>query len=59
VPESPRDTIVQRVRCLQDFLDWAHHHHVKIAEAHVFAEGKIRPLQDGDNLYAEQCLLAI
>jgi methionine biosynthesis protein MetW len=44
---------------LQDFLDWVHQHRVKIAQAHVFAEGHIRPMQDGDNLYAEQCLLVL
>lgn len=53
------DTPNIHLLCLQDFLDWVHQHHVKIAEAHVFAEGKIRPMQDGDNLYAQQCLLVV
>lgn len=44
---------------LQDFLDWIHEHRVKVAEAHVFAEGRIRPMQEGDNLYAEQCLFVV
>lgn len=53
------DTPNIHLLCLQDFLDWVQHHHVKVAEAHVFAEGKIRPMRDGDNLYAEQCLLIV
>lgn len=53
------DTPNIHLLCLQDFLDWVHQHHVKIAQAHVFAEGRTRPMQDGDNLYAEQCLLLV
>ena len=53
------DTPNIHLLCLQDFLDWVHQHHVTIAQAHVFAEGHIRPMQDGDNLYAEQCLLVL
>ena len=53
------DTPNIHLLCLQDFLDWVHQHQVKVAEAHVFAEGKVRPMQEGDNLYAEQCLLVV
>ena len=53
------DTPNIHLLCLQDFLDWVHQHHVNIAQAHVFAEGHTRPMQDGDNLYAEQCLLLV
>ncbi len=53
------DTPNIHLLCLQDFLDWVQQHKVKVAEAHVFADGHIRPMRDGDNLYAEQCLLVV
>lgn len=53
------DTPNIHLMTLQDFLDWVEQNRVKVAEAHVFAEGGIRPMQDGDNLYAEQCLLVV
>lgn len=53
------DTPNIHLMTLQDFMDWVQQHKVKIAEAHVFADGKIRPMQEGDNLYAEHCLLVV
>lgn len=59
LPYRWHDTPNIHLLCLQDFLDWVHHHRVKVAEAHVFAEGKVRAMQEGDNLYAQQCLLVV
>lgn len=53
------DTPNIHLMCLQDFLDWVQQHRVKVQQAHVYADGQIRPLRDGDNLYAEQCLLVL
>ncbi len=53
------DTPNIHLLCLQDFLDWVKQQKVKIAEAHVLADGEVRPMRDGDNLYAEQCLLVV
>lgn len=59
LPHRWYDTPNIHLLTLQDFLDWVQHNHVKIAEAHVFADGGIREMKDGDNLYAEQCLLVV
>ena len=59
LPFRWHDTPNIHLLCLQDFLDWVHQHRVKVAEAHVFAEGKVRKMQEGDNLYAQQCLLVV
>lgn len=53
------DTPNIHLLCLQDFLDWVQHHRVRIVQAHVFAGGRTRAMQDGDTLYAEQCLLMV
>jgi methionine biosynthesis protein MetW len=44
---------------LQDFLEWAKASKVRIVEAHVMAESRVRPLEPNDNLYAEESLLVI
>ncbi|MFH0938944.1 MAG: methionine biosynthesis protein MetW [Planctomycetota bacterium] len=44
---------------LQDFLDWIEAHKVLLIKGYVLAEGKIRPLQPDDNLYAEEALLIL
>lgn len=59
LPHRWYDTPNIHLMTLQDFLDLIHHLHIKVAQAHVFAEGQIRPMRDGDNLYAEQCLLMV
>ena len=53
------DTPNIHLLCLQDFLDWVQQHKVKVVQAHVFAAGEVRPMQEGDTLYAEQCLLMV
>lgn len=59
LPHRWYDTPNIHLMCLQDFLDWVQKHHVKIQQAHIYAEGEVRPMRDGDNLYAEQCLLVV
>lgn len=44
---------------LQDFLDWCREKGVAVVEGHVLAEGQIRELREGDNLYAEEVLLRV
>lgn len=53
------DTPNIHLLCLQDFLDWVQQHKARIVQAHVFAGGQVRPMQDGDTLYAEECLLVV
>ncbi|HEY3324020.1 MAG TPA: methionine biosynthesis protein MetW [Planctomycetota bacterium] len=45
--------------CLQDFLDWAEANKVVVTKGYVLAEGQVRPMQPGDNLYAEEALLTL
>jgi methionine biosynthesis protein MetW len=45
--------------CLQDFLDWVSVNAVRVVDAYVYAGGQSRPLQQGDNLYAEECLFVV
>ena len=59
LPHRWYDTPNIHLMSLQDFLDWVQQHKVRIVESHVFAEGLVRPMRDGDNLYAEQCLLVL
>lgn len=44
---------------LEDFLDWTRKQGVRIVEGHVLVDGRIRPMQAEDNLYAEEALLVI
>ncbi|HLA38980.1 MAG TPA: methionine biosynthesis protein MetW [Candidatus Glassbacteria bacterium] len=44
---------------LEDFMIWAREAGVKIIEGHVLAEGQVRPLQEDDNLFAEEALLVV
>jgi methionine biosynthesis protein MetW len=44
---------------LEDFLAWAEQAGVSIIESYVQAEGQVRPLQDGDNLFAEEALMVV
>jgi len=44
---------------LQDFLDWAAAADVRIVETHVLVEGKVRPMEKNDNLYAEEVLTVV
>lgn len=44
---------------LQDFLDWAAASGVRIVHGHALADGQVRPLRDGDNLYAEEVLCVV
>lgn len=53
------DTPNIHLLCLQDFLDWVQGHKVKVVEAKVYTAGAVRPLQEGDNLYAEECLFVV
>lgn len=61
-PRLPRpwyDTPNIHLLTLQDFLDWTHSNRVHIVEAHVLADGTVRNMRDGDNLYAEEALLVV
>ncbi len=53
------DTPNIHLLCLQDFLDWVEQNRVRIVEARVLADGAVRAMQAGDNLYAEQCLFVV
>ena len=44
---------------LEDFLAWARQSKVKIIEAYVLAEGEVRPMQAGDNLFAQEALMVV
>lgn len=44
---------------LQDFLDWAGGHGVRIVEGHALSEGVVRPLREDDNLHAEEVLVVV
>ena len=44
---------------IQDFLDWAESASATITKGYVLREGKVRPLQAGDNLYADEALLVV
>ncbi len=44
---------------LQDFLDWARSSNVRIVESFALADGQVRALRDGDNLYAEEVLSVV
>jgi len=61
-PRLPRmwyDTPNIHLLTLQDFLDWAEANHVRIVEGHVLADGVVREMRPGDNLYAEEALLVV
>lgn len=46
--------------CLQDFLDWTSAAGVQIVEGHVLTDQQqVRPMQDGDNLYAQEVLFIV
>jgi len=44
---------------LQDFLDWAADNGVRMTGGYVLADGCVRELREGDNLYAEEVLCII
>ncbi|HUU27517.1 MAG TPA: methionine biosynthesis protein MetW [archaeon] len=44
---------------VDDFMAWAGESQVSIIEGHVLAEGKVRALEEGDNLFAEEALLVV
>ncbi len=58
LPHAWHDTPNIHLLTLQDLLDWSESEGVAIAEAHVLADGKVRPLRDDDNLLAEDVLIA-
>lgn len=59
LPRPWYDTANIHLFTLQDFLDWAASASVKIAEAHVLVDGNVRPMQENDNLYAEEVLTVV
>jgi methionine biosynthesis protein MetW len=44
---------------MQDFLDWAEEENVRVLRGFVLAEGEVRELREGDNLWAEEVLLFV
>ena len=44
---------------LEDFLAWARESRVNIIEAYVLAEGEVRHMQAGDNLFAQEALMVV
>jgi len=44
---------------LEDFLAWTRESKVKIIESYVLAEGEVRTLQAGDNLFAQEALMVV
>ncbi len=44
---------------LVDFVGWAREARVEVIEGHVLSEGQVRPLREGDNLFAEEALLVV
>ncbi|MBN2289365.1 MAG: methionine biosynthesis protein MetW [Candidatus Glassbacteria bacterium] len=44
---------------IDDFLAWTAQAGAEITEARVLAEGKVRPLQAGDNLFAREALMVV
>jgi methionine biosynthesis protein MetW len=59
LPRPWYDTPNIHLLTLRDFLDWAAASHVRIVNAHVLAEGAVRPMESKDNLYAEEALLVL
>jgi len=60
--ELPRpwyDTPNIHLFTLQDFLDWAETAPVRMVETHVLCDGRVRPLQANDSLYAEEVLTVV
>ena len=44
---------------LEDFMAWAGEARVEIIESHVLSQGKVRPLREDDNLFAEEALFVV
>ncbi len=44
---------------LQDFIDWTNNENIRIVNSYTLAEGEIRDLKAGDNLYADEVLITI
>jgi methionine biosynthesis protein MetW len=44
---------------LQDFLDWVQRERIRVDAAHVYIDGRIRPMSEGDNLLAEEAMLIL
>ncbi len=59
LPYNWYDTPNIHLFTLEDFLAWCSQAKVNIIEAYVLAEGEVRPLQAGDNLFAQEVLMVI
>ena len=59
LPHRWYDTPNIHLFTLQDFLDWSEVEGVRIVEAYVLAEGKVRKLEPADNLHAEEALFVV
>ena len=59
LPYSWAETPNIHLFTLDDCLSWAAEHNVGIIEGYVLSEGEVRPLAEGDNLFAEEALLVV
>jgi methionine biosynthesis protein MetW len=59
LPYQWHDTPNIRLLTLRDFLDWAQHHGVRVVRGYALRGGQVRPLEESDNLHAEEVLLVI
>lgn len=44
---------------IRDFMDWAHKNLVVVEKGYVLADGRVREIAPGDNMYAEEALLIV
>lgn len=59
LPYSWADTPNIHLFTIDDCLSWAAEHNVQVIEGYVLSEGLVRPLADGDNLFAEEALMVV
>ncbi|MFC1537550.1 methionine biosynthesis protein MetW [Gemmatimonadota bacterium] len=59
LPFQWHDTPNIHLFTLDDFLCWAEESKAKIIEALVLTEDEVRPMQDGDNLFAREALMVV
>ncbi|MHC4884187.1 MAG: methionine biosynthesis protein MetW [Planctomycetota bacterium] len=59
LPYSWHNTPNIHLLTLQDFMEYTEENGMRVSDGHALVEGTVRPLQEGDNLYAEEVLLII
>ncbi len=59
LPYSWAETPNIHLFTIDDFTAWAAEHRVRLIEGYVLCEGKVRPLAEGDNLFAEEALMVV